>query len=272
MKFLKYKQIVIGGGLVLFFCIIAFLAPYISPHDFWRQNLLQSLSSPSSEYYFGTDNYGRDIFSRVLYGARISLISASGAAAVASIIGVSLGILAGYFGGIIDRLVQTGIDIAWSYPSVLLAILIGAIMGPGLNSTVLAIAAVYWAQYARVIRGEVLMIKDKEYVEAARSLGCSHFRIIIKHIFPNVIPSMLVLISITMGYAMLLEAMMSFLGVGVQPPIPSWGVILAEGRDYMTTAPWITIFPGIIITFTVLGFNFLGDGLRDYLDPHIDIN
>lgn len=269
MKILKNKQIIFGGGVISAFCLVAILAPLITPYPFWQQNLFESLNGPSWNHFFGTDNFGRDVFSRVVYGTRISLISALGAAGIASVVGLTLGLLAGYFGGVIDRLVQTAIDVSWSFPTVLLAILIASVAKPGLGSTLIAIAAVYWSQYARVIRGEVLSVREEEYINAAKGIGCSDFRIMICHVFPNVIPPMIVMVSITMGYAILLEAMLSFLGVGVPPPTPSWGIVLSEGRGFLTRAPWITLFPGAVISLTVLAFNFLGDGLRDYLDPHM---
>lgn len=269
MRVLKHKQIIFGGGVILVFCTIAILAPYIIPYDYWEQDLMESLHEPGGEHFFGTDNFGRDVFSRVVYGTRISLISALGAAGIASIVGLTLGLLAGYLGGAVDRVIQTAIDISWSFPTVLLAILIASVAKPGLGSTIIAIAAVYWAQYARVIRGEVLSVREEEYVHAAKSIGCTEIRVMARHVFPNVVPPMIVMISITMGYAILLEAMLSFLGVGVQPPTPSWGIVLSEGRDFLTRAPWITLFPGMIISLAVLAFNFLGDGLRDYLDPYM---
>jgi peptide/nickel transport system permease protein len=269
MELLHNKQVVIGGGIILAFVVVAIFAPWIAPNEYWKQDLRVSLSSPGAKFLFGTDEFGRDIFSRTIYGARVSLIAALGSAALASVLGLTLGLLAGYFGGVIDRFIQSGIDIAWAFPTVLLAIVIASMAKPGLGSTVLAITAVYWAQYARVIRGEVLSVREEEYVTAARASGCNHIRIMTHHIFPNVMAPVIVMITITTGYAILLEAMLSFLGVGVQPPTPSWGIILSEGRSFMSRAPWITIFPGVVITIAVLGFNFLGDGLRDYLDPYM---
>jgi len=269
MQLAKNKQILIGGGIILVFVVIAIFAPQISPRDYWRQDLRASLSPPGAKYLFGADEFGRDIFSRAIYGTRVSLIAALGSAGLASVFGLTLGLLAGYYGGAIDRIIQSGIDVAWSFPTVVLAIVIASTTKPGLGSVIIAIAAVYWAQYARVIRGEVVSAREEEYIVAARACGCSHVWIMTRHILPNVMAPVIVMISITTGYAILLEATLSFLGVGVQPPTPSWGIILSEGRAFMSSAPWITIFPGVIITVAVLGFNFLGDGLRDYFDPYM---
>lgn len=264
-------QILIGVLALLVLAGGSFPAYTILDIPYWKQKFSDSLSPPSYKHLMGTDQLGRDIFSRTMYGARISLLSAIGAASLAGIVGVLLGLTAGYFGGLIDRFVQTLIDMCWCVPTIVVAIFLTTLMNPGLMTVVIAITFGYWAQYARVIRGEVLSLKNTDYVQAARALGSSNMRIIFSHIFPNVVAPLVVLISLTIGYAIIIEAMLGFLGVGVQPPIPSWGRILSSGREFLSRAPWITIFPGIMISLTVLAFNLLGDGLRDVLDPKLRV-
>lgn len=268
-SWLSNRQVLIGAGIILSFTIMGILAPTIAPYHYSDQDLLSMLNPPSQDHLFGTDQLGRDVFSRVLYGTRTSLISAFGTASVAGIVGVILGLLAGYFGGWVDRIVQSSIDIAWSFPTLLLAIALVVALTPGQLSIIIAIAAGWWAQYARVVRGEVLATKEDDFVEAARALGSSNLRILFKQILPNILPVTIVLVSTTMGRAIIIETTLSFLGLGVQPPKPSWGIMLSDGRDVISMASWVTLFPGIAISLSVLGFNFLGDGLRDLLDPYI---
>jgi len=255
--------------MIILFSLTGLFAPFIAPFPYWIQNLADSLQPPSWEHVFGTDRFGRDIFSRVIYGARTSLICALGAAGVAGAIGIFVGLIAGYFGGWTDRFVQGLIDISWSFPTLLLAIALAVVMKPGLISVVIAIAAGWWSQYARVVRGEVLSTREMDFVQAAKALGSSNIRIIFREIFPNIIPVIVVLISVTMGTAIIVEATLSFLGIGVQPPTPSWGIVLAKVRDFIARASWICLFPGVAISITVLAFNLLGDGLRDLLDPYM---
>ncbi|MFB6290365.1 MAG: ABC transporter permease [Candidatus Bipolaricaulia bacterium] len=263
------KQVLIGVTIILTFTIMGIFAPVIAPYHYSDQDLSNMLDAPSKAHLFGTDQLGRDVFSRVLYGIRTSLISAFGTATVAGIVGVILGLLAGYFGGWVDRMIQSSIDLAWSFPTLLLAIALVVALRPGQLSIIIAIAAGWWAQYARVVRGEVLATKEDDFVEAARALGSSNFRILFRQILPNILPVTVVLVSTTMGRAIIIETTLSFLGLGVQPPKPSWGIMLSDGRDVISMAPWVTLFPGIAISLSVLGFNFLGDGLRDLLDPYI---
>lgn len=266
---LNYKQVLIGGGLVGLFCIFALLAPFIAPYNYYEQDYSVLLQSPSVAHLFGTDQFGRDIFSRVIFGIRTSLLTAGGTALLSGFVGVFLGSLAGYFGGWIDRLIQSLVDIAWTFPTLLLAVALVIVLAPGQMSVVIAISAGWWAQYARVMRAEVQSAREEDYVEAANAAGASDSYILFKGILPNAIPSVTVLISTTMGRAIVLEAMLSFLGIGIQPPIPSWGTMLSNGRDFITSAYWYVTFPGIALSLTVLGFNLLGDGLRDILDPYI---
>jgi len=268
---LRNKQSLIGGSIVLAFILIAAFAPFVAPYPYGRQDYTAILRPPSSVHYFGTDDFGRDIFSRIVYGTRASMLSALGAAGLAGIIGIVLGLLAGYFGGYLDRFIQGVIDVAWSFPSLLLALAFVVIMEPGLTTTMLAIALGYWPQYAQVIRSEVLALREEEFVLAAYCIGARDRRILLRHILPNVIGPVIVLISLTMGYAIIVEATLSFLGLGLQPPMPSWGTMLSDARGFLSRAPWLSVFPGIAITMAVLGFNLLGDSLRDILDPRLRI-
>jgi len=258
-----------GGSIILAFIFITALAPFMAPYPYWKQDYTAILEPPSRAHYFGTDDFGRDTFSRVIYGARASLLSALGAAGLAGIIGIILGLLAGYFGGYLDGFIQGLVDVTWSFPSLLLAFVLVVIMKPGLTTTMIAIAIGYWPQYTQVLRSEVLALREEEFVLAARSVGASNRRIILMHILPNVIAPVIVLISLTMGYAIIIEATLSFLGLGVQPPMSSWGTLLSDARDFLSRASWLSLFPGIAITMAVLGFNLLGDGLRDLLDPRL---
>jgi len=266
---LQNRQIIIGGGIVAVLTTVAIFAPYISTHSYWSQDYMAALQPPSTAHFMGTDNYGRDIFSRVVYGARTSLLTAAGIAAVAGFVGVFLGTLGGYFGGWTDRFIQGLIDIAWTFPTLLLAIALVVILQPGQMSIIIAISAGWWAQYARVMRGEVYKTREEDYVEAARAAGAGNVHILRRVILPNAVPSVIVLITTTMGRAIILEAMLSFLGIGVQPPTPSWGAILSNARDFISNAYWYITYPGIVLSVTVLGFNLLGDGLRDVLDPYL---
>jgi peptide/nickel transport system permease protein len=268
-KILKNKQIVVGGSVILAFIIMAALAPLIAPYPCWKQDYTVTLTAPCRGHYFGTDEFGRDTFSRVIYGARASLLSALGAAGLAGIVGIVLGLIAGYFGGFLERIIQGLVDVTWSFPSLLLALVLVVIMKPGLTTTMIAIALGYWPQYTQVLRSDVLNLREEEFVLAAHSIGAGSMRIIVKHILPNVIAPVTVLISLTMGYAIIIEATLSFLGLGVQPPMSSWGTMLSDARDFLSRAPWLSVFPGMAITMAVLGFNLLGDGLRDLLDPRL---
>lgn len=266
--FLRSKQILVGGSLVFLFFFIAIFAPWIAPYDYWAQSWEESLQPPSINHFFGTDQYGRDVFSRTIFGARVSLIVALSAASLSGFIGIVLGLLAGYFGRWVDRVIQGLTDIAWALPTLLIGVAMVVIMDPGQMSVTVAIVVGWWAQYSRVVRGEVLSVKENEFIEAAYATGTSHWRIIIKHILPNVIAPAIVLVSVTIGRAIILETMLSFLGIGVQPPTPSWGTMLSNGRQFLLRAPWLAIIPGIPIVIAVLGFNLMGDGLRDVLDPY----
>jgi peptide/nickel transport system permease protein len=251
------------AGLIL----IAALAGLIAPYDPIANNVRAALQPPSSYYYFGTDRFGRDVFSRVIYGSRLTLLVAISSVAISVVIGVALGLVSGYYRGWVDNLIGRVMDVFFSFPALLLAIGVAAMLGPGLSNAIVAIAVVYAPVFGRVIRGPVLVERGKEYVEAARVIGASSPRVLLRHIFPNTLSPLIVQATITLSQAILTEATLSFLGLGTQPPFPSWGTMLQESRDFLETAPWTSIFPGLAIMLTVLAFNLLGDGIRDVLDP-----
>ncbi|MDQ2854831.1 MAG: ABC transporter permease [Acidobacteriota bacterium] len=261
---------IIGLVIVAVLLIVAIFAPWIATHDVGATNLLMRYRPPSSTFWFGTDSTGRDIFSRVVFGARISLQVGIVVVGVSAVIGTILGALAGYYGGWVDRIVSGYVfNVFLAFPGLLLAIAMVAFLGAGLNRLILALCIIGWVGYARLIRGQVLKVREYDFVQAARALGASDLRILLVHILPNAIQPLIVQASLGMAGAVLSEAALSFLGLGVPPPAPSWGVMIEEARDLSTlqAAPHALIFPGIAIALTVLAFNFIGDGLREYLDP-----
>lgn len=258
---------VLGAVIVLLFIFIAIFAPALAPFEPNRGSILERLQTPSAEHLLGTDGLGRDLLSRILYGARLSAIMGFLAVAVAGVIGIFMGAVAGYFEGWVDSLAGRTVDVLLAFPGILLAILILAILGPGLTSVILAVGVFGIPTYARVVRGTVLSVKRLDFVEAASALGASHPTILWRHVLQNSWAPIIVLTSLNFGTAVLTASALSFLGVGVQPPSPEWGAIIAEGRQYIRVAPHITTFTGLFIFATVLGFNLLGDGLRDALDP-----
>jgi peptide/nickel transport system permease protein len=257
-----------GAVLVLVFLILALFAPWIAPQDPAAINLPARLDPPSAAHWFGTDELGRDILSRVIYGARISMLVGSCVVLVSLALGLVIGSAAGYYGGRLDRFVNIVLMNAFlSFPGILLAIAFVAFRGPGIFNLVLALALGGWVGYARLVRGQVLAAREKEYVEAARALGASDLRIIARHILPNIIQPIIVQAAIGMAGAILAEATMSFLGLGVPPPTASWGTMLNDGRAHLFDAPHLVLFPALAVMLAVLSFNFIGDALRDYLDP-----
>lgn len=268
-RFKKNKGGVLGLILLLFLILMALFAPYLAPQDYTEQSLFHSLTPPGDEYILGSDEYGRDILSRIIYGSRISLQVGVIATMISMVIGVTLGLLAGYYGGLLDSILQAMVDISWAFPTILLALVFVAIFSPSLVNVMVAVGLVYWAGYARLVRGEVLSLKEREFIEAIKALGAGDLKILIFHILPNSFAPIIVMGTLGMARAILIEASLSFLGLGAQPPTPSWGAMLSDGRMYLLTAPWVTLFPGVAIMLTVLGFNLLGDGLRDALDPRL---
>ena len=259
----------IGLVLIVLLLFLALTADAIASQGIDDQDLRKGLLAPGGEFPLGTDEFGRDILSRLIHGSRVSLQVGIIATAISAAVGVGLGLIAGYFGGTLDYVIQGMVDISWSFPTVLMAIFLVAVLGPGLTNVMIAVGLVYWGGFARVVRGQVLSLREWEFIIAARAIGANDLRIMLRHILPNIISPVIVMATLMMGDAILIEATLSFLGMGAQPPIPSWGSILASGRSYLRLAPWVTIFPGVAIMLTVLGFNLLGDGLRDALDPRL---
>jgi peptide/nickel transport system permease protein len=257
----------LGAAIVVAFVAMAVLAPWLAPEDPTRGSILRRLQPPSAEHWLGTDGLGRDLLSRILYGARLSALIGVLAIGVSGGIGTILGALAGYFEGWVDTLVGRTVDTLLAFPGILLAILVLAVLGPGLNSVIIAVGIFGVPTYARVVRATVLSVKRFDYVEAAAALGASHLVILGRHVMRNSWAPIIVLTSLNFGTAVLTASALSFLGVGVQPPSPEWGAIIAEGRQYIRVAPHVTTVTGLFIFVTVLGFNLLGDGLRDATDP-----
>jgi peptide/nickel transport system permease protein len=266
-SWIKNKNIMIGLSIILFLIFIAAFAPQIAPHDPIEINSKVRLEPPSRDYPFGTDHMGRCILSRIIFGARISLLVGAIVISGSLLIGLVLGTISGYFGGLADDVIMRLVDGFLAVPSMFLALALAGTLGPGLFNLMMALIAVEWTSYARVVRGSILSVKEQEFVEATRGLGACDSYILVRHILPNIISPVIVIATLGIGYAILAAAGLSFLGFGVQPPTPEWGSMLDDGRLFMRKAPYIMIFPGLAIMITVLAFNFLGDGLRDEMDP-----
>jgi len=259
-----------GLALTLLLLVLALSAPLLAPADPTVQNLPARLASPGATHWMGTDELGRDIFSRILFGARVSMLVSISVVLGAGILGLAIGSLAGYFGGWFDRLVNIVLINAFlSFPGILLAIAFAAFLGPGLGKVILALVITGWAGYARLARAQILQAKEMEYVLAARSLGASHARILIRHLLPNILQPVLVQATIAMAGAILAESTLSFLGVGILAPMPSWGAMLNDARGHLFDAPHLVLFPALAVMTAVLAFNLLGDALRDWLDPRM---
>lgn len=265
--FRKNRLALAGLIIIVFFILMAFAAPYISPYDYKEQVLADRLQAPSAEHWFGTDDLGRDVFSRVLHGARISLWVGFFSVIGSIIAGALLGLIAGYYGKWADMLISRLFDILLAFPAILLAIAIVAILGPSLQNALLAIAIVNIPTYGRLVRSRVLSLRQEEFITSARTLGAGNMRILFRHILPNSLTPLIVQGTLGIGTAIIEAAALGFLGMGAQPPDPEWGKMLSDSRQFLQKAPWTLIFPGLSIMFTVLGFNLLGDGLRDTLDP-----
>jgi peptide/nickel transport system permease protein len=261
----------IGLVISIFIVFIAIFAPLIAPRDYAQTDLKHRLEPPSPDFPFGTDELGRCIFSRVIYGSRIALWVGILVVLVEALVGVTLGIIAGYWEGWIDRVISFLSDSIWALPPIVLALGVVTVIGPGISQVVTAIAIVSWPPFTRVSRAKVLSIKNREFVIAAKAIGESDISIIARYILPNIIPSILVLATLTLPTAILSTTALSFLGFGAQPPTPDWGDMIAKGMGYLQIAPWISAFPGIFLVITSLGFNLLGDGLRDLIDPRLRI-
>lgn len=269
-RFLMNRSAIFGSVIIGMLCIIALLAPVIALHPYAKQNLLQSLNPPlTASYPLGTDEFGRDVYSRLVWGSQVSLKVGVIVTGVSMVIGVFLGCISGFYGGTVDLLLSSFMDLVWGFPLILVALLLVTVTGPGINGAMVATGLVAWAGFARIVRGEVLALRDRTFVLAARSLGAGNMRVIVRHIFPNIIGPILVMASFIMATAVVIEASLSFFGLGAQPPTPSWGSMLNDGRQYISRAWWLSVFPGVAIAVLVLGFNILGDGLRDVFDPRM---
>ena len=260
---------VLALTLIALFALGAVLAPLIAPYDPLAQDLASRLDPPSGAHWLGTDQLGRDILSRLLYGSRISLVIGVVVVGLAGIFGSFVGLIAGYAGGLVDEGLMRLTEVFLAFPPLILAMAIAGALGPSLTNAIIAIAAVTWAVYARLARGQVLSLRRREYVEAAQSIGASRTRILLRHLLPNAVAPLLIQASFDMGAAIISAAGLSFIGFGAQPPTPEWGVMISEGRNFISTQPWLSLFPGLSILFAVGAFNLLGDGLRDVLDPRL---
>lgn len=268
-RFAAHRSAMTGGVLVLFVLTVAAAAPLVATQDPFLIDLPSRLQGTSAEHVLGTDNFGRDLWARIAFGARTTLTTALMAVAISSVIGVPLGLISGYFGGIVDILVSRVVDVFLAFPVILLAIALVAVLGPSSTNVTLALGFVYWTQYARVVRSSVLAVRREDYVEAARAIGVGDGRIIVRHVLPNVLAPVIVVATLAMGTAIVAEATLSFLGLGAPPPTPTWGWTLSFGLLYLRQAPHLSIFAGLAIMVSVLGFNLLGDGLRDLMDPRL---
>jgi peptide/nickel transport system permease protein len=255
----------IGLMILMMLLMSAVLAPVLAPHDPTRQNLANDLRTYSSENLLGTDKLGRDILSRVLYGGRISLLVGVTTVVISLTIGLTFGSISGYFGGRTDQWLMRLVDIIMAFPGILLAIAFTAVLGPGLDHVILALCLIGWTSYARLVRGEILALREQEFVQAARALGCKPGRVIARHLLPNLLPPLLIQATFGLAAAIIAEGSLSFLGLGVEPPTPSWGSMLNDGRQFLLVAPHLTTYPGIAIMITVFGLNLVGDGLHDRL-------
>lgn len=268
-KFMKRKTAVLGLIVIVVLVIIAIIGPYITPYDYTAYDYMNTLAGPSPEHLFGTDQYGRDILSRMLVGTRLTLGVSLSAVVIGAALGTVLGLLAGYYGGVIEMLVMQGSDVLFSFPDILLAIAIVAILGPGIINVLIAVMVFTIPSFARIMRSATLAVKGSLYVEVAQSLGCKDSRLLFVHIFPGTIQSLIVNFTMRIGSAIMAAASLSFLGFGANVSEPEWGAMLSQGRNYIGIASHMVYFPGLIIFITVLAFNLFGDGLRDTLDPKI---
>jgi len=268
-RFRRHKLAVAGLLLLIVLYLIAALAPYIATHDFAAVDPANRFQPPSGEHFFGTDRLGRDVFTRVVWGARISLSVGFVAAAVAVTLGTIIGAVSGYFGGTVDHVLQRLTELVMSFPTMFLLLTIIAVMDRSIFNIMLVVGVTSWPGLARLVRSEVLALKEQDFIEAARAAGATDVRILARHILPNIMAPVIVNVTLRIAAAILAESSLSFLGIGIQEPFPSWGSILNAGRNHLRNAPWITMFPGLCIFVTVLAFNYIGDGLRDALDPKL---
>ena len=260
------SELFAGAAVLLLFASAALFAPVLSPYNPLSQNLDQDLITHSAQHLLGTDKLGRDILSRIIFGSRISLLVGASTVALSLLIGVGVGSVSGYAGGFVDLLLMRLIDILMAFPGILLAIAFSAVLGPGLDHVILALALIGWTSYARLVRGEILSLRERDFVHAARALGCRPTRVIVLHLLPNLLPPLLIQATFGVAAAIVAEGSLSFLGLGVAPPTASWGSMLNEGRQFLLVAPHLTTYPGIALMLTVLSLNLVGDALQDRLE------
>lgn len=266
-RFLRNPSFVVGLAIILAIVIAAVFAPLLAPHGVEQMDMRNRFSGPSLAHWLGTDNFGRDLWSRLIFGARVSLTIAILSVACAAAVGTTVGLVAAYFGGIIDNILMRVADVFLGFPAIVLALAIVAVLGPGITNVALSLVVISWTEYARVVRSTTLVLREQNYVQAARAFGASHVWIIFREILPNALGPIIVLASYWLGTAIITESALSFLGFGLPPPTPTWGWTLAYGTKFMRDEPWLAIISGATIMITVLGFNLLGDGLRDLVDP-----
>lgn len=268
-RFLRHRAALAGALFVLLLGCAGALAPQVAPYDPLAQNLGAILATPSLAHPLGTDDLGRDVLTRVIFGARLSLAASVMAAAIAVGLGVPLGLVAGYVGGAVDGVIMQVYDALQTIPALVLAMAIAATLGPGLFNVMVAVGVIFAPRFARLVRGQTLAAREEAFVESARAVGASHARILARHVLPNVVSPILVQVSISIAFALLAETSLSFLGVGIRPPVPSWGADVGRGYRFMRLAPWLVFMPGMAILLTTLAFNFVGDGLREAFDPRL---
>lgn len=265
---LKNRSFMTGFVILFTIILVAIFAERIAPYEYTAQNPAVKMSAPCKEHWFGTDELGRDVFSRTVMGTRITLWVAFLGATLALVIGVSVGVICGYFGGWVDRVFSFLTDLTWCIPGTILALAVVTLIGKGLTNSVIAISLVSWATYARSVRAKTMSLKTMAFVETGRAFGESNFSLMFRYILPNIVPALIVMVSMSLPETVMATTTLSFLGLGSQAPSPDWGLALSNGIAYIGRAPWLSIFPGIALVYTVLGFNLMGDGLRDILDPH----
>lgn len=268
-RLLRNHMAVIGGGVVLFFVLVAIFAPLIAPFNPNKPDFMNRMQGPSREHWLGTDTLGRDMLSRIIYGSRYSLLAGVVSVTIASLVGTLLGLLSGYYGGWVDMIIMRFMDMLLAFPGILLAIAIISVLGRGLLNAMVSVGLYSVPSFARVVRSRVLSLREQEFVESARAIGSADSRIIFRHILPNITTPVIIMSTMRLGTTILAAASLSFLGLGAQPPTPEWGAMLSGGRDVLRVAPHIATFPGLAILVTVVGFNLLGDGVRDALDPKL---
>lgn len=268
-RLLRHRLALVGVGVIALLIFAAVMSPWLAPYDPVEMDPGNALQAPTREHVMGTDEYGRDLFSRVVFGSRTSLAVGIISVSIALSLGTALGLVSGYYLGLLDTVISRAMDLLYAFPPLLLTLLIIAIMGTGIDKAMIALGIIYTPAFARVCRGSVLTERGKVYVEAAQMVGASNFRVIRTHILPNVLAPTIVNATLFMSHAILIEAALSYLGLGTQPPMPSWGMMLKQGRDVMQLSPWPSLWPGLAIMTVVLAFNVFGDGLRDALDPKL---